>query len=218
MNAIVAAANRVQHVVLGGDIFDFRWSVFPSVDHTADEATLWLERFLSAIPNAKVHYLLGNHDHNEVLIARLDQLAEERPNFEWSPYVLRKGTTVFLHGDVANGKMTEQDLIASRENWKQHARKGNLLNWLYDVVVFLRIHRLLANCLNPNRRVAKKLLFYLKSAGHGPGDGVRDVYFGHTHKPVLDYTYDGVRFRNGGATVKGLRFHILELELPADED
>ena len=64
----------------------------------------------------------------------------------------------------------------------------------------------------------KKLLFYLKSAGHGPGDGVRDVYFGHTHKPVLDYTYDGVRFRNGGATVKGLRFHILELELPADED
>ena len=56
--ALHAAAARAHTFVLGGDIFDFRWSHYHSPEETARQA---------------VH-----------------------------PYVLRLGTSVFLHGDAAD--------------------------------------------------------------------------------------------------------------------
>ena len=51
---------------------------------------------------------------------------------------------------------------------------------------------------------------YLENAGHGPDDGVTDVYFGHTHGPVLNFEHRGLRFHNPGSAITGLPFHTLD--------
>jgi hypothetical protein len=50
----------------------------------------------------------------------------------------------------------------------------------------------------------------LESIGEGPDTGVRDVYFGHTHKNLANYRYRGLTFHNGGAPIKGVKFRIVE--------
>lgn len=216
MNAIDEAAACADLLILGGDIFDFRWSRLPSFRETSDEAAKWLDGLVGRNPDTRFCYLLGNHDHNDLLIARLNEINLARSNFEWHPFYVRLATTVFLHGDVTNGRTDAAKLAVSREKWQRHAQKGFFMNWLYDQVIRLGIHKAAARLMNPNRSVAEKLLYYLEEIGIGPAQGIDTVYFGHTHKPVLDFEYRGVTFHNGGAAMKGLRFHLLEFTFPDD--
>jgi hypothetical protein len=61
--------------------------------------------------------------------------------------------------------------------------------------------------------VLKKLSRYLADQGMDANHGVKYIYFGHTHRDVNGVEYQGMTFHNGGASIKGLTFRIIETQL-----
>ncbi|HTN77248.1 MAG TPA: metallophosphoesterase, partial [Pirellulaceae bacterium] len=64
-----ATARDAKVFVLGGDIFDFRWSMLKSVEVTVDAAIIWLEELIAPHPDCQFHFVLGNHDCNRRFVA-----------------------------------------------------------------------------------------------------------------------------------------------------
>ncbi len=199
-------------VVLGGDLFDFKWSIHGSAEATAEAATRWLRALMSAHPAHSFVLLLGNHDDHPALRERLVLLSEEAPQLRVETYLFRVANTVFLHGDSANPRCTEEKLIRSRSRTAHHRPRGRAMNLLYGGAIRLRLHRAGASLIFPKRLVARRLLGYLGEVGQGPESGTDEVYFGHTHRALADYVYRGVRFHNCGAPMRGLKFQVLVAE------
>ena len=87
-------------------------------------------------------------------------------------------------------------------------------HWLYDLVVHARLHRTAMHAAIRPKSVFRKLTQYLTDEGFDSKHGVRDVYFGHTHRAVHGVQYAGLTFHNGGASIHGLPFRIIETRLP----
>lgn len=217
LHAIQHAADLADQCILGGDIFDFRWSTMPSTAETVDAAVTWLRDLCQFAQNTNVQFLLGNHDYHAALIERLPELSRDVENFEWHRFYIRTGDTIFLHGDVADRKMTSDMLERRRERWANHGQKGRYHSRAYDLVVKSRVHLLVPRAVYPRRLVARRIVSYLDHIGHGPGSGVRQVCFGHTHRPLREYRYRGVRFHNCGAPIGTGRFRILEIDVADGE-
>lgn len=211
--SILDAARRSRRLVLAGDIVDFRWSNVGSADSTADAAIDWLGGILDDNEEGDVEYVLGNHDHVPELVERLEALAAECPRFRWHPYHLRIGNAVFLHGDVSNPRMSRDRLHAFRESFGAHERPAGSSDQLYELVVALRLHVVSARLLYPRAKVMRRISRYLDEVGDELGEGVRNVYFGHTHLALSGEEYGGKRFHNCGAPIRGLEFQILEADL-----
>jgi UDP-2,3-diacylglucosamine pyrophosphatase LpxH len=209
LERIAQAAGRAEVFVLGGDIFDFRWSRIPIL-RAVDWAVQWLGELASRCPDCRFHLVLGNHDYHRALIDRLVELEKRVPNLAWHRFYVRLGSSVFLHGDVADKTMNARMLAEARDEWLDSRRRGPFLSALYDVVVLARLHRPVAQLVYAKRIVVRRILRYLESVGQGPANGVRNVYFGHTHRRMSNYRYRGVVFHNGGAPIKGVKFRILE--------
>lgn len=207
-DSLVQAARRSETCVLGGDIFDFRWSMHPSEDATAEAAIHWLREFSQAAEGCTVHFLLGNHDDHPALHARLPQLMEELPRFEWSRFYHRLGDTLFIHGDVADRTMTAACLERQRNAFR-HGSRSELQHQLYDMAVRAHLHRIAPHAVYPKRRVARRILSYMEHIGHGPQSGVEHVCFGHTHRPVDNYRHGRVTFHNCGAPIGSGRFRVV---------
>ena len=208
---IRAAAARSQVFVFGGDVFDFRWARIP-VEQAAEEAALWLRQLAGECPRCRFHYLMGNHDHHEAFIDRLIELDRDVSNLAWDHDYLRLGSKVFLHGDVLGRGVTAESLVELRS--RPHHRERELWeHQVYDLAVFARLHKPAPYFLHPTRVVVRKILRYLRRAGHGPESGVRDVYFGHIHRVLSNYQYRGIRFHSGGASIRGLRFQIIKFQV-----
>ena len=126
---------------------------------------------------------------------------------------MRLGSSVFLHGDVADKEMDSRMLAEAREEWLDARRRGPWLSRLYDVVILTRLHKPVPYLVYSKRIVVRRILKYLQSIGQGPADGVRNVYFGHTHRQLSNYYYRGLRFHNGGAPIKGVKYRILSAHL-----
>ena len=209
LEEIALAASRAEAFVLGGDIFDFRWSSIPIL-RAVDRAAQWLRELACSCPKCHFHLVLGNHDYHRALIDRLVELEKQVPNLSWHRYYVRLGSSVFLHGDVVGRRMDARRLAEARDQWLDKRRRGPFLSRLYDVVVLTRLHKPVAHLVYSKRIVVRRILKYLESIGQGPRDGVRNVYFGHTHRRMSNYRYRGLAFHNGGAPIKGVKFRILE--------
>lgn len=209
LEQIAQAASQADVFVLGGDIFDFRWSRMPIL-HSVDRAADWLRELTKSCPRCYFHLVLGNHDYHAALIDRLVDLDEQISNLAWHRYYVRLGSSVFLHGDVADKKMNARMLAEARDRWLDHRQRGPFMSALYDVVVMTRLHKSVPQLVYAKRIVVRRILKYLESVGEGWHDGVRDVYFGHTHRRMSNYRYRGVTFHNGGAPIKGVKFRIIE--------
>jgi UDP-2,3-diacylglucosamine hydrolase len=214
LETIRRAAAGAEHCVLGGDIFDFKWSTLPTADSTVDAAVDWLHDLTVRVPRCRVHFLLGNHDYHVELIDRLPKLAKQLNNFDWDRFYLRLGDTVFLHGDVADRKMTAARLEERRCRF-HHGQRGRLHHRAYDLLVHAHVHAVVPHAVYPKRIVARRILAYLRDIGHGPESGVRQVCFGHTHRAVDGYEHSGLTFHNGGAPIGRAKFRILELDIHA---
>jgi len=204
-------AREVEHFILGGDIFDFRWATV-SPHAAIDSAVSWLRDLSLEAPRCRMHFLLGNHDDHRELVARLPGLAEELPNFNWHRFYLRLGDAVFLHGDAADRKLTADRLAQRRKRFRHHARAP----WRHDAYHWLvksRIDQLLCRAVHPRKLVVRRLVAYLRDIGHGPEDGVQSVYFGHTHRELNGYRHAGLVFHNGGAPIGSAKFRILRGEV-----
>ena len=209
---IRAIAGNADAFVLGGDIFDFRWTTLGTIKDTVDAAIGWLDSLVRPHPECDFHFVLGNHDSHEHFIDRLSQQAEAVENLSWHPYYLRLGSSLFLHGDVVDRKMGQEKLSEKRSRWSQRGRRPAAAHWLYDLAVEARLHKMTSSLLYRKMVVAKRLLAYLDNIGHGPDNGLEHVFFGHTHSAMSNYEYGGLRFHNGGAPIKGLEFRILQTD------
>lgn len=205
-----AAASRV--FVLGGDIFDFRWTTRGSVAESVDEAAGWLSELVESSPECRFHFVLGNHDHHRLFIDRLDRLSSRLSNLEWHRHYLRLDDCVFLHGDVVDRRMDPVRLDRHRRRWLDEQPRSPAWHTAYDLAVATRLPAILSRVLRPPWLVARRILVYLESIGQGAAAGVRRVYFGHTHVPVDGYRYGGMSFHNGGAPIRGIEFRVLQIE------
>jgi UDP-2,3-diacylglucosamine hydrolase len=211
LTALHAAAARSDTFVLGGDIFDFRWSTLPSPEETVRQALRWLDELVASHPRCQFHFVLGNHDCNRRFVAALETYSASRANLAVHPYVLRLGNRLFLHGDaVDHPRMCPLRLSQRRQKWAADEMRSPMRHVLYDLAVTARLHRLAGKVAHPRRRVVHRLLGYLQRIGHGPEQGVEHVYFGHTHDALEHYRYRGITFHNPGAPMAGLKFRIVE--------
>ncbi len=214
LEMIKESAAQANYFILGGDIFDFRWARTRNHAHSVDLAVRWLRELIDPCPNCQFHFVLGNHDFDRGFIDRLVQLESDRKNFYYHRYYARIGSAVFLHGDVADREMHDPySLAAARDYWLTTKRRGKFFSRLYDVVVATRIHKPIPHLVYAKRVVARRIYAYLLQIEQGPESGVKNVYFGHTHRQMLGYPYAGLIFHNGGAPIKGLKFHIIEADL-----
>jgi UDP-2,3-diacylglucosamine hydrolase len=208
--ALHAAASRAGTFVLGGDIFDFRWSMLHSTEATVEAAICWLDELVGSHRQCDFYYVLGNHDANQRFVAALNAYSKTVRNLSCHPYYLRLGTSIFLHGDVADRpRMTQDRLRKRREHWGRDERRGKMRNLLYDWAVNVRLHRLAGKVVHPRKRVARRIVSYLHRVGQGPEQGVKHVYFGHTHDALSHYRHGGLALHNGGAPIAGLDFRIV---------
>lgn len=213
LDELRAKARCAGRFVLGGDIFDFRWSTMASHDETTARAIHWLRELALDCPACHFHFILGNHDYHQAFIERLAHLEARVENLSWYPFYCRLGSSVFLHGDVVDRRMTAQKLADARADWLQKKKRGRLANRLYDLAINGGLHKPIVHLRRRKRTVSRRILAYLEDIGEGSATGIRNVYFGHTHLAFVDYEYHGVRFHNGGAPIEGLRFQVLEAEL-----
>jgi len=211
--AIHAAAAEADLFVFNGDTVDFKWSSLPDEAATVRAALDFFRGFADRYPACQVHVNLGNHDYHHGFIIALDQLARESRNFSWHPYYLRVGRTFFLHGDVANRKMSHRRLKRYRSGWLHHRHQGKIKNRMYDAAFRTGAHVAIARMAFPHRRTLRRVMAYLEDIGHCGESGVERVYFGHTHVPVSGVRYNGVTFHNGGAPMEGVDFNLLKVQL-----
>ncbi len=214
LETIHDVAKTADLFVFNGDTFDFKWTSLDSVETTVERAIAFLRELSKRCPKCHFHINLGNHDHAKVFVDALEKLVRKTPNLSWHPYYLRVGSTLFLHGDVAMRKMTQEELARYRERRLfRHKKRGSLRNRVYDAVLKTGAHVTVSRLAYPRRRTAKRVSAYLEDIGHGYDDGVKHVYFGHTHVPMSNYTYGGMTFHNGGAPFKGMRCILLKAKL-----
>jgi len=211
LEPIRTAAANSSDFVLGGDIFDFRWSTLKSSRHSMDFATDWLQSLVGDFPACHFHYVLGNHDHHGEFPDRLEDLSRQASNFEWQPLCLRIQDSVFLHGDAADGHSDSASLARTRERDLHRKRKQPYLHRIYDATVKTGIHKTIPRLMHPHGRVLRRLMNWLQATGHGRDNGVNAVYFGHTHHP-MEVQYRGVWFHNGGAAIRGQTCRILRVQ------
>jgi len=211
---IHAAADQAQTFVLGGDIFDFRWSTLGSVDNTVEQAIRWLDELVASHRGTDFHFVLGNHDFNRKFLTALDSYSATAPNLTCHHYYLALGKSVFLHGDVADKPgLCPEKLRSRREHWLHDETRSPLRHVLYDWAVQANLHRVCGRVVHPRWRVATRIWQYLNYIGQGPAAGIENVYFGHTHEALSDYLYGGLRFHNGGAPMPGLDFRLVEAQI-----
>jgi UDP-2,3-diacylglucosamine pyrophosphatase LpxH len=211
--ALHATAARARTFVLGGDIFDFRWSTFHSPDETVRQAVRWLDGFVASHPRCEFHFVQGNHDCNRRFVAALETYNATRPHLTLHPYFLRLGKAVFLHGDVADHpSMCPQRLVKRREHWSRDEQRSKLRHTLYDLAVQAKLHRVAGKIVHPRRRAVHRVLGYLSRVGQGRESGVEHVYFGHTHNALDHYRHGGMTFHNPGAPMPGLEFRIVPVQ------
>jgi len=205
-----AAASGANFFVLNGDIFDFRWSVLPGVRATIDAAVDWLADFASAHRDCTVYYILGNHDGFAGLVERVAKLSDETENFEWRPAYLRMGGVLFTHGDLF--------WAVGHNPFERHIRSSSrrmtpLLGWAYHLIHAIRGTRLV-HAMWPARRCASQIVKSLDGAPKELARGITDVYYGHTHAAVSDFSYQGLTFHNTGSGIRGLRCNLCEVSIP----
>jgi UDP-2,3-diacylglucosamine pyrophosphatase LpxH len=210
--ALHRAAARASTFILGGDIFDFRWSTYGSPEQTVRQALRWLDELVASHPQCDFHFILGNHDCNGRFVAALAPYSAERANLTVHPYLLRLGTRMFLHGDAADHPaMCAVRLTQRRKHWSRDETRGPVRHALYDLAVSTRLHRLAGKVAHPRQRVVQRIIGYLDRVAQGPDRGVEEVYFGHTHDALENYCHQGVTFHNPGAPIPGLKFRIVEV-------
>lgn len=215
MHDIHDAASKADVFVLNGDTFDFRWSCHGSSPETARKAISWLKKLTSRWPDCDFHFVLGNHDHVGIFIDELHELAERTSNLRWHPYYVKFGDTLFLHGDVANRRMTASDLECYRKTCLHEERRGELVNSIFDVAFRAGIHCAINKLAFPTNVVVERIRHYLDDIGEGEGSDTEVVFYGHTHSAVDNYEFGGQRFFNSGAPMPGLDFKVLSTKVYA---
>ena len=193
-------------VVLGGDIFDFKWSTYETLDHSLDSAERWLGELYDRSNDCRFHFVLGNHDCHPRFIERLKRFSQCRDRFYWHRYFVRIDHCLFLHGDVV-AKGAHDHFVLETLRRKHHYKKNKpkVSHLAYDLVVKTRMHRVAMFAIR-EEVVLQRIRGYAESIGHGPDEGVTDVFFGHTHIRI-----DGIEYTDFGFITAAARSMVCHL-------
>lgn len=198
-----------QCIVLGGDIFDFRWSKQGSHLATLEAAQLWLENLFRQTGQAQIRFLPGNHDCHPEFLQRLTQLAETEPRFDWREFYLQLGNSLFLHGDILDA---QGDLSRYRRRFWHTRPQPQVSHHAYDVVCGMRLHKLIPMLRHQPRSTCLRLWQYIQALDLPDLSQIHRVYFGHTHVPIRGLRVNDVRFYNPGAMLRHLDSHLVHFE------
>lgn len=199
-------------LVLNGDTFDFRWSRLRTEAESIRAATGWLEALLDGFRGDAVHYVVGNHDCLAGFRTRLAALQEACPRLQCHDLHLRIGRSLFLHGDCANRRMDETDLVRHREEWSRDRPRGGVNAALYGAADALGVTKGFHRCYFPAPRSARRVAHYLDRAVPAWRTSVDDCYFGHTHVPFSGHVLGGIRFHNTGSGIRGMGFRPMHFQ------
>jgi len=204
------SVSRHSTVVLNGDTFDFKRSNFRSAADTTAHALNWLTDLVERSPHTIFHYLVGNHDCQNSLISGIAKLTQTHGNIQLHHFHVRLGTNLFLHGDVLDLPDSSTDIAALRQRYS--AIEPSMSSKLFaEVVTRLRLN-MVEYIRHNTQSVADRITRHLQSACPGELDGVRAIYFGHTHVPIKGFEWRGLTFYNTGSLIRGLRWMPLEFE------
>ncbi len=198
-----------QCIVLGGDIFDFRWSIRGSHDLTLAAAIEWLEELLANSGEAQVRFIPGNHDCHPEFLQLLTELANRRGRFDWHDHHFQIGDALFLHGDVLDAKGNLSNYRARFHH--EHPQTG-FKHGLYDVVVGLRLHKLVPLLRHRPQLTCRRLRLLIDSLPAASQTPFERVFFGHTHAPMSGFESQNVRYYNPGAALKHMQAHPQQFE------
>ena len=214
METIRQAANNSAVVVLNGDIFDFKWSIHPSLTMSIEQASRWLRDLADGHTDCRWIVLLGNHDDHIEYQTALDQLAFTCPNLAWHDQLVTIGTKVFLHGDVCHAGGSNRHLETYRAKYRVAPIQTQWQHGLYKAVSRLGVQQV-ASRLTSKRKAAKRLDQYLHQEMGSEFKRYTDVYFGHVHQPFLDYEYHGRKYHNSGAALIGAKLKPIQFSVNA---
>jgi UDP-2,3-diacylglucosamine pyrophosphatase LpxH len=203
-------------LVLNGDTFDFRWSNLPTEEATIAAALAWIDQLISEFRGHRVHFIFGNHDCLIEFRRQFVSSFADRPNLVWHEYRLRLGRRLFLHGDCANRKMDKAALVRFRDAWSRDRPRGRFRKALYDGVDALGISHQLHEWYFPEGGTVRRVAYHLDEVMPGWRDEIDHCYFGHTHRPLADHSFEGVRFHNTGSGIRGMGFQPLTFMLGPD--
>lgn len=206
-------------LILGGDIFDFRWSTHGDLIRSTQAARQWLHEAIDANKQLRIIYLLGNHDCLPSMQTLLKTLTSEIANFCWVEQHLALDQSVFLHGDVLDAGLTSSALANYRAKFSdKHRERGDLAHRMYDLLVASRIHGVPPKIIHRAPRVTKRLSQYLSSFDLTAEHGIHQVYFGHTHQPLGGTTYGNQLYFNPGSGIRHLPFAPCKFSVEVDLD
>jgi len=212
----VSELSRLSHdrdcIVLGGDIFDFRWSRQGSHRATLEAARRWLEELVAGTANTHIIYLPGNHDCHPDFLEVLETLAQSVDRFTWAEHYVQISDCLFLHGDVLDAGNVER-LAAYRQKFHHELPQSALAHRSYDMAVSMRIHKLVPLLRHQPVRTCQRLLATLQELPLTSAASLRRIYFGHTHVPIRGMKIDEVAFYNPGASLRHMAMHIEKFEI-----
>ncbi len=203
--SIDAACDDCGLIVLGGDIFDFRWANVGGHGYTLSAAQSWLESLIESNPSADVVYVLGNHDSHPDMQALLSQLSTTYSNFQWSAETWRRGDCLFCHGDILDAG-SQARLAGYRRKFHHVQPASRAAHGIYDAAVAMRLHRTIPKLFHRPRSTCTRLLELLDFASHPEWHDIRRVFFGHTHVPIYELPLGQIEFYNPGAALKHMNF------------
>ncbi len=201
-----------QLLVLGGDIFDFKWSSM-SGPGTLLAAEKWLLNLLNQW-QGEVVYLAGNHDCLPPFMNVLREVASRESRFTWHDHQVQFGDSVFLHGDVLDAGHDVAQLGTYRDKFHPTSNQSKLSRHAYSAIVAMRIHRMAPKLRHRKVLTCLKLHRLLPQLVERPR-GVRRVFYGHTHVSVQGCEVNGVKFYNPGAAIRHIAFQPVQFELAA---
>ena len=194
-------------LVLGGDIFDFRWSDHGSHLATLDAARRWLLDLLHVTGEIPIVFLPGNHDSHPEFLAMLDALAAGEPRLTWAAHHLQIADCLFLHGDLLDAGSVSR-LEAYRSKFHHESPQSRLAHRSYDLAVSMRIHKLIPRLRHKPLQTCQRLLDAMPELWLPSTVPVQQIYFGHTHVAIHGLEVNGIKFFNPGAALRHMDTHI----------
>jgi UDP-2,3-diacylglucosamine hydrolase len=130
------------------------------------------------------------------------------PNVTVVPDQLRLSSCLFLHGDAIELPQSVSDITHVRSHyskvephWGAKAFANLVTHVGLNKVEYIR---------HSKSALAQRILQYLRRTRPNSLDGVRHVYFGHTHVPIDHFEYDSIVFHNTGSMIRGLPWRPME--------
>ncbi len=193
--------NEIDTLVLNGDTFDFRWACRP-LNETVPEAITWIQNLRCDFPDLEICYLLGNHDCLSHFVNELRSL--ERISIH--AHILQLGRNLFLHGDAANYRMGLKQFQKFRDAWETDQPKSKRDARLYDLTDKVGLSYLTHALWFAGNTAVRRISWHLDRVSSAWREDADNCFFGHTHMPIKNRLYRGIRFYNTGSGIRGMEF------------